>query len=241
MLLDACQLVIFSSEREDPQGWTKQNAWVILIGSLCWETRFDLRRLMGFYQKLQKNKAMKKSQSFGIWVFLLLYSRYIFCTPVLQKSVSHSNFPLCLRENQLHASSTSFKTLLSLFAFKHFAGISAPFIVPSNRVCFQLLRVSPEIFENLHHCKTSWCYCIYSIFVHSNLQSGFESTDTRDSVPAAELLVRTRTSIFVHHSSIKTMGLAMSWDCCLFGVFYLIKASKFQWENFISPTSQHFV
>lgn len=49
---------------------------------------------------------------------------------------------------------------------------------------------------------------------------------------------RTRLGIFVNHSRIRTMGLARS---CLGLGFFSLEVSRFQWENFPSPTSQHFI
>lgn len=99
--------------------------WRPLLGNLLCPNEVDV---FFFYQKLQKNKAMwnQKSQSFGVWVFPLLYSHYLFCILAFAESALPSTCPLHLRENQLYVSKISLKPLQRLYAYKHFGGISNP-------------------------------------------------------------------------------------------------------------------
>lgn len=114
-----------------------------MIGSLCRENHFDLVRwwffvlhlflccfflIRNFRKTTRKLFLCETRKAVALRsLFLLFYSRYVFCKLILQKSVLHPSFfqiKLCLRDNQLNALSISFKALLILFAYKHLASIS---------------------------------------------------------------------------------------------------------------------
>lgn len=160
-----------------------------MIGSLCRENHFDLVRwwffvlhlflccfflIRNFRKTTRKLFLCETRKAVALRsLFLLFYSRYVFCKLILQKSVLHPSFfqiKLCLRDNQLNALSISFKALLILFAYKHLASISVAVhsVIKLARFFFQLLCISPRLSKIHTAVKKLMLFELYSIFVHFN-------------------------------------------------------------------------